>query len=75
MKMPILGTLAAVTIALSGATFAADSDTQENVSGASDSTVMTQTQGTTIEKKQHKQNQADENKRGRPANKTAPASN
>lgn len=75
MKMPLLGAIAAATLALSSATFAADSDTQETISGASDSAVMTQTRDVKAEKKQQKQKQADESKRGRPVNNTAPASN
>lgn len=75
MKMSLMGAVAAATLALSSTTFAADSNTQETISGASDSAVMTQTHDVKAEKKKQKQTQADENKRGRPVNKTAPASN
>lgn len=76
MKLPVLGAIAALTLSFATATMAADSDTQENISGAADSTVMTQTQQDgTAEKKATKQNQADENKRGRPDAKTSSATN
>lgn len=76
MKLPVLGAIAALTLSFATATMAADSDTQETVSGAADSTVMTQTQkdGSTV-KQVTKQNQADENKRGRPGDKTSSATN
>lgn len=71
MKLPLMGTLAAMTLALSSATMAAESNTQESVSGAPDSTVMTQTRNLKAEQKQHKQVKADEDKRGRPAGKSS----
>lgn len=75
MKLPLMGTIAAMTLAFAGSTFAADSTTQETVSGASDSTVMTQTHDAKADAKNQKQKQADENKRGRPANESATGSN
>ena len=75
MKLPVLGAIAALTLSFATATMAADSDTQETVSGAADSTVMTQTQKDTTTVKATKQNQADENKRGRPTAKTSSATN
>lgn len=67
--------MTALTIALSTGVMAAESNSKETVSGASDSTVMNQTQNVKVQQKQHKQNQADENKRGRPANQNKPAAN
>lgn len=75
MKLPVLGAIAALTLSFATATMAADSDTQENISGAADSTVMTQTQDAKAVKKATKQNQADESKRGRPTAKTSSATN
>jgi hypothetical protein len=75
MKLPVLGAIAALTLSFATATMAADSDTQENVSGAADSTVMTQTQKDATTVKATKQNQADENKRGRPTANTSSATN
>ncbi|MBD8708698.1 MULTISPECIES: hypothetical protein [Pseudomonas] len=75
MKLPVLGAIAALTLSFATATMAADSDTQETVSGAADSTVMTQTQKDATTVKATKQNQADENKRGRPTANTSPATN
>ena len=75
MKLPVLGAIAALTLSFATATMAADSDTQENVSGAADSTVMTQTQKDATTVKATKQNQADENKRGRPGTNTSSATN
>ncbi|MDC6378794.1 hypothetical protein JN403_18735 [Pseudomonas sp. 15A4] len=75
MKLPALGAIAALTLSFATATMAADSDTQETISGAADSTVMTQTQDTKAVKKATKQNQADENKRGRPTANTSSATN
>ena len=75
MKLPVLGAIAALTLSFATATMAADSDTQENVSGAADSTVMTQAQDAKAVKKATKQNQADENKRGRPTANTSSATN
>ncbi|MEX6664198.1 hypothetical protein [Pseudomonas sp. W2-17] len=75
MKLPVLGAIAALTLSFATATMAADSDTQETVSGAADSTVMTQTQKDATTVKATKQNQADENKRGRPTAKTSSATN
>lgn len=68
MKLPLLGAIAAMTLAAAGTTFAADSNTNDTVSGAGDSTVMSQSHDTKAEKKLQKQKQADEAKRGRPAN-------
>lgn len=67
MKLPLLGALAAIAFSMATTTMAAESSTQDSVSGAPDSTVMTQTQNAKVIKQQHKQVQADENKRGRPA--------
>ncbi|MDH0746882.1 hypothetical protein N5D61_11050 [Pseudomonas sp. GD03842] len=75
MKMPLIGALAAMTLAVSTAAMATESNTQESVSGAPDSTVMTQTKTVEVAKKQHKQVQADENKRGRPTDQTSHTSN
>mgnify|MGYP000108740689 CR=1 FL=1 len=75
MKLPLLGAVAAMTFAIATTTMAAESSNQDSVSGASDSTVMTQTKDLNVEKKQHKQVQADENKRGRPAEKSSKAAN
>lgn len=75
MKLPVLSAIAALTLSFATATMAADSDTQENVSGAADSTVMTQTQKDATTVKATKQNQADENKRGRPTTNTSSATN
>ena len=75
MKLPALGAIAALTLSFATVTMAADSDTQETISGAADSTVMTQTQDTNAVKKATKQNQADENKRGRPTANTSSATN
>ncbi|MGE6386384.1 hypothetical protein ACQKEN_12050 [Pseudomonas sp. NPDC078416] len=75
MKLPVLSAIAALTLSFATATMAADSDTQENVSGAADSTVMTQTQKDATTVKATKQNQADENKRGRPTANTSSATN
>ncbi|MEN5028700.1 MULTISPECIES: hypothetical protein [unclassified Pseudomonas] len=75
MKLPVLGAIAALTLSFATATMAADSDTQETVSGAADSTVMTQTQKDATTVKATKQNQADENKRGRPTANTSSATN
>ncbi|TDV58002.1 hypothetical protein EC919_10148 [Pseudomonas graminis] len=75
MKLPVLGAIAALTLSFATATMAADSDTQETVSGAADSTVMSQTQDAKAVKKATKQNQADENKRGRPTTNTSSATN
>lgn len=75
MKLPVLGAIAALTLSFATATMAADSDTQENISGAADSTVMTQTQKDATTVKATKQNQADENKRGRPSTNTSSATN
>ncbi|RJX77398.1 hypothetical protein [Pseudomonas sp. LS-2] len=71
MKLPLLGAAAAMTFAIATTTMAAESTTQDSVSGAPDSTVMTQTQNVKVEKKQHKQVQSDENKRGRPTQKSS----
>lgn len=68
MKLPLLGAIAAITLAAAGTAFAAESNTTETVSGASDSTVMSQSHNAKAEKKLQKQKQADEAKRGRPAN-------
>jgi hypothetical protein len=75
MKLPLLGTVAAMTLAVAAATMAAESSTQDSVSGAPDSTVMTQTQNVKAQQKQHEQVQADENKRGRPADQSSRTSN
>jgi hypothetical protein len=75
MKLPVLGAIAVLTLSFATATMAADSDTQETISGAADSTVMTQTQDAKALKKATKQNQADENKRGRPTAKSSSATN
>lgn len=75
MKLPVLGAIAALTLSFATATMAADSDTQETVSGAADSTVMTQTQKDATTVKATKQDQADENKRGRPTANTSSATN
>jgi hypothetical protein len=75
MKLPLLGAVAALTFAIATTTMAAESNTQESASGAPDSTVMTQTQNVKVEKKQHKQVQSDENKRGRPADKSSRTTN
>lgn len=75
MKLPVLGAIAALTLSFATATMAADSDTQETISGAADSTVMTQTQDAKAVKKATKQNQADENQRGRPSANTSSATN
>lgn len=75
MKLPVLGAIAALTLSFATATMAADSDTPETVSGAADSTVMTQTQKDATTVKATKQNQADENKRGRPTANTSSATN
>ncbi|WP_285423824.1 hypothetical protein [Pseudomonas sp. efr-133-TYG-103a] len=71
MKLPLLAAAAAMTFAVAGTTLAAESSTTESVSGAPDSTVMTQTQNVKVDKKQHKQVQADENKRGRPTEQSS----
>lgn len=71
MKLPLVGTIAALTLMVAATTMAAEAETKETVSGAPDSTVMTQAKKVKTEKKQHKQVQADENTRGRPTNKTA----
>lgn len=68
MKLPLLGAIAAFTFAAASTTFAADSNTSDTVSGASDSTVMSQSKDAKAEKKLQQQKQADEAKRGRPAN-------
>ena len=75
MKLPVLGAIAALTLSFATATMAADSDTQETISGAADSTVMTQKQKDATTVKATKQNQADENKRGRPTANTSSATN
>lgn len=74
MKLPLVGTIAALALTVAATTMAAESNTKETVSGAPDSTVMTQTKQVKPEKKQHKQVQADENTRGRPTDKSAPSS-
>jgi hypothetical protein len=63
MKLPVLGAIAALTLSF------------ETLSGAPDSTVMTQTQDAKAVNKSTKQNQADENKRGRPTAKSSSATN
>jgi hypothetical protein len=68
MKLPLMGAIAAITLAAASTTFAAESNSADTVSGASDSTVMSQSQDTKAVKKLQKQKQADEAKRGRPAN-------
>jgi hypothetical protein len=75
MKLPVLGAIAALTLSFATVTLAADSDTQETVSGATDSTVMTQTENAKAVKKSTRQNQSDENKRGRPTDKASTATN
>jgi hypothetical protein len=75
MKLPLLGAVAAMTFAIASTTMAAESSTQDSVSGAPDSTVMTQTKNVKVETKQHKQVQADENKRGRPAASSSKTAN
>lgn len=75
MKMPLLGAVAAMTFAMATTALAAESTTQESVSGAPDSTVMTQTHKVKVDNKVHKQVKADENKRGRPTTKSATRSN
>lgn len=75
MKLPLLGAVAAMTLTFAAATMAAESTAQETVSGAPDSTIMTQTKNVKSVSKQHKQVQADENTRGRPTDKTASSSN
>lgn len=75
MKLPLLGAVSALTIAMGASAMATESNNKETVSGASDSTVMSQTQNAKVQQKQHKQNQADENKRGRPSTESKPASN
>lgn len=67
MKLPLLSAIAAITLAAASSTFAAESNTGETASGASDSTVMSQSHDAKAEKKLQKQKQADEAKRGRPA--------
>ena len=71
MKLPRLTAIAAMSLTVAATTMAAESTNKETVSGAPDSTVMTQTQQVKTEKKQHKQVQADENTRGRPTDKSA----
>lgn len=75
MKLPVLGAIAALTLSFATVTLAANSDTQETVSGATDSTVMTQTENAKAVKKSTQQNQYDENKRGRPTDKASSATN
>jgi hypothetical protein len=75
MKLPLLGAVAAMTFAIATTTMAAESSTQDSASAAPDSTVMTQTKNVKAETKQHKQVQADENKRGRPAASSSKSAN
>jgi hypothetical protein len=75
MKLPVMGAIAALTLSFATVTLAANSDTQETVSGATDSTVMTQTENAKAVKKSTQQNQSDENKRGRPSDKASSATN
>jgi hypothetical protein len=76
MKLPLLGTIAAFTLVAAGTTFAAESSTEQNAQGVSDSTVMTQEKNVKVEKKQQKQQkQSDENQRGRPTEQSKPAAN
>lgn len=75
MKKPLLSAIAVLTFAAAGTVLAAESSEKETLSGADDTTVMTQAHNVKAEQKQHKQKQADEDKRGRPVQQKAPASN
>jgi hypothetical protein len=76
MKLPIACGVAAVTLMLAGTAMAADTESSEATSGAKDSTLMIQTKkDAAVQHGTHKQNAADESKRGRPVSKAAPVSN
>ncbi|MDF2793731.1 MAG: hypothetical protein K0S85_1484 [Pseudomonas orientalis] len=67
MKMSLLGAGLALGVALSGAAMAAESTDADATSGATDSTVLTQTHDAKAAKKQ----KAETTKGGRPLNTTA----
>ena len=75
MKLPLFGAVTAMTFAIATTAMAAESNTTDTVSGAPDSTVMTQTHKAKADNKAHKHVQADENKRGRPTAKSDSRSN
>lgn len=76
MKLPIACGIAAVTLLLAGNAMSAESESAEVTSGAKDSTLMTQTnKATDAQHRTHKQNAADESKRGRPVSKEAAPAN
>ncbi|WP_277964792.1 hypothetical protein [Pseudomonas sp. RIT-To-2] len=67
MKLSFVAACAALSLSFAGATFAADSADASTASGASDSTVMTQSHDTKATQK-HKN---ESKKGGRPLNTTA----
>jgi hypothetical protein len=66
MKLPLFGAAVVLGFALSGAAVAADATDADAKSGATDSTLMTQTQDAKAVKKQ----KAETTKGGRPLNTT-----
>jgi hypothetical protein len=66
MKLPNVGAVAVLSLALCGSVMAAESTDADATSGATDSTVMTQTQNTTQNAKAVKNQKTQVNKGGRP---------